>query len=942
VAAGALVVRSGQGVSVVGRRAELAVVSALLDAVSTGVGGLLIQGAAGIGKSTLWHSGIATAEKRGFRVLACQPAEAEAQLSFAAIADLFEPVLADTLRLLPGPQRRALEVALLRVDSDEPADERAVAFGLLSVMRAVARSGPVLIAVDDWQWLDTSSARMLGFVLRRLDEEPVRVLATVRAAGPAVAAGLGRDLGEGRLDRLDLEPLSLTALHRLAATRVGVSLPRRTLLKIQSATAGNMVFALEIVRALAARAGSLPPGAALPVPATLDELVAQRVAELPTATRDALLAAAALAQPTARLLQAVDGRRPPAEVLAAAERAELVVLEGERIRFRHPLIAAAVYADAREEDRRLLHRRLAQVVTEPEERARHLALAADGPSRKVADALDDAAGTASARGAPDAAAELYELAADATPPDQREMRRRRRVDAAEQHFVGGDRGQARELLERVLPECPPGRERARVLRLLGEVRYHDDSFPEAGRLFRLALAEAGGDLAERAAINTGLAYVSYAYGQALQGAEYTRDAVAAAEEYGRPGLLAEVLAAETITQFMLGRGLNEQRLRRALAQEDITRRVPAPMRPTAIHGALMSWTGRHEAARESLEGLRARLLELGDEAALPFLAFVLAPAACTRGDLAAAVRHGEEGLEVAARVGTDVLMAYALTAMAFANAYTGRTDAALDQAGRAVSLFDKAGCRGWASWPLSVLGFVHLSVDDATAAAAALRPLLDTLPLAGVQEPAAIPFVPEAVQALVMLGELDTAVPLLDWFEQRGQELDRPWALATGRRCRALLRAAQGDLDGALDALEQALHHHERQEHPVERARTLFVFGQLQRRANQRRRARDTLEEARSIFDEVGASQWSRRATGELARLGLHRPAGSDLTPRERQVAEHAAGGATNNQIAAALLISPKTVEANLARIYRKLGISSRAELGAWMAAERRAQDPGT
>jgi ATP/maltotriose-dependent transcriptional regulator MalT len=941
VAAGALVVRSGQGVSVVGRRAELAVVSALLDTVSTGVGGLLIQGAAGIGKSTLWQSGIATAEKRGYRVLACQPAEAEAQLSFAAIADLLEPVLADTLPLLPGPQRRALEVALLRADSDEPADERAVAFGLLSVMRAVARSGPVLIAVDDWQWLDTPSARMLGFVLRRLDEEPVRVLATVRAAGTAVAAGLERALGEERFDRLDLEPLNLAALHRLAATRVGVSLPRRTLLKIESATAGNMVFALEIVRALAARAGSLPPGAALPVPATLDELVAQRVAKLPTATRDALLVAAALAQPTARLLQAVDDR-PPAEVLAAAERAELVVLEGERIRFSHPLIAAAVYADARQEDRRLLHRRLAQVVTEPEEQARHLALAADGPSRKVADALDDAAGTASARGAPDAAAELYELAADATPPDQHEMRRKRQVDAAEQHFVGGDRGQARGLLERVLPECPPGRERARVLRLLGEVRYHDDSFPEAGRLFRLALAQAGGDLAERAAINTGLAYVSYAYGRPVQGAEYTREAVAAAEEYGRPDLLAEVLAAETITEFMLGRGLNEQRLRRALAQEDITRRVPAPMRPSAIHGALMSWTGRHEAARESLEGLRARLLELGDEAALPFLAFVLAPAACSRGDLAAAVRHGEEGLEAAARVGTDVLMAYALTAMAFADAYTGRTDAALDQAARAVALFDKTGCHGWMSWPLSVLGFVHLSLDDAPAAVAALRPLFDLLPVAGVQEPAASPFVPEAVQALIMIGDLDSATPVLDWFEQRGQALDRPWALATGHRCRALLRAALGDLDGALDALEQALHHHERLEHPVERARTLFVFGQLQRRANQRRRARDTLEEARSIFDEVGASQWSRRATGELARLGLHRPAGSDLTPRERQVAENAAGGATNNQIAAALLISPKTVEANLARIYRKLGISSRAELGAWMAAEQRAQDPGT
>ncbi|MEV5753653.1 LuxR C-terminal-related transcriptional regulator [Actinoallomurus sp. NPDC052308] len=936
-------VRWGQDVVVVGRRAELAVVAELFRAEPAGAAGLLIEGAAGIGKSTLWQAGVAAARERGHRVLGCRPAEAEAQLSFTAIADLVDPVLGDALPGLPGPQRRALELALLRAESEEPADERAVAFGLLSVMRAVARSGPVLIAVDDWQWLDTPSARMLGFVLRRLDEEPVRLLATIRAgAGAGVAAGLERDLGEGRLTRLELRPLGLAALHRLALTRAGLALPRRTLMKIQSAAAGNMVFALEIVRALASRAGSLPPGEALPVPATLNELVVRRVARLPAATRDALLAAAALTRPTTRLLRAVDRRRFPAEVLGAAENAELVVLEGDRVRFSHPLIAAAVYAEAGPEERRRLHRRLARVVPEPEERARHLALAAEGPSREVADALDAAARTARTRGAPDAAAELYELAAEATPPDQRAAWRRRQADAAEQHFVGGDRRRAGELLERVLSGCPPGRERARVLRLLGEVRYHDDSFPEAGRLLRLALAEAGADAAERAAVNTGLAYVAHAVERMPMAAEYVRAAVAAAEEYGRPGLLAEVLASATMVEFLLGHGLDERRLDRALAIEDITRRTPAPMRPSAIHGALMSWIGRPEAARESLEGVRSRLLELGDEAALPFLAFLLAPAACSRGDLAAAVRHGEEGLEAAARVGTDVLMAHALTAMAFADAYTGRTRSALDRAGRAASLFTQAGCRGWVSWPLAVLGFAYLSLDDAPAAVEALRPVLELLPLAGVQEPAAIPFVPEAVQALIAIGEPDTAEPVLAWFEKRGRDLDRPWALATGLRCRALLRAARGDPRGALESLTEALKHHERLEHPVERARTLFVLGQLQRRTNQRRRAKETLERARAVFDEVGAAQWSRRAAAELARLGLRRSGGPELTPRERQVAENAAAGATNNQIASALYISPKTVEANLARVYRKLGIASRAELGAWMVAERRAEEPGT
>jgi DNA-binding CsgD family transcriptional regulator len=163
---------------------------------------------------------------------------------------------------------------------------------------------------------------------------------------------------------------------------------------------------------------------------------------------------------------------------------------------------------------------------------------------------------------------------------------------------------------------------------------------------------------------------------------------------------------------------------------------------------------------------------------------------------------------------------------------------------------------------------------------------------------------------------------------------------ATGRRCRALLRAAQGDLAGALDALDQAFDIHRRLPYPVELARTLVVRGQLQRRANQRRNAQVSFEQARTIFEEIGSVQWSRRASAELTRLGLHHAAGRDLTPRERQVAEGAGGGATNNQIAAALNISPKTVEANLSRAYTKLGISSRAELGAWLAAQRRGQEP--
>jgi DNA-binding CsgD family transcriptional regulator len=161
-------------------------------------------------------------------------------------------------------------------------------------------------------------------------------------------------------------------------------------------------------------------------------------------------------------------------------------------------------------------------------------------------------------------------------------------------------------------------------------------------------------------------------------------------------------------------------------------------------------------------------------------------------------------------------------------------------------------------------------------------------------------------------------------------------SVAPALRCGGLLLAARGDQEGALAALRQALQQHERAPRPIELARTLLALGQVQRRANQRRDARETLERAQAMFEQLGANQWATRARGELARLGLRRKAGAELTPTELQVAEHAASGMTNREVAGALFISPKTVEANLARVYRKLGISSRAQLGRQMAERAR------
>lgn len=935
-----------QRAEIVGRAAEL---ESLADFVDAAVPFFVffIEGEAGVGKSTLWRAGVAMARARHQQVLACVPAEAEARFSYAALGDLLDSMPDSAFAGLPAPQRRALEVALLRVESDDPVDERAVAVGFLAALRTLARSTPVVVAVDDAHWLDIPSARVLAWALRRLDERVRALICHRSGVSGTVRASVERDVDAVRLNRLVLDQISPATLRRLLMIKLGTAPPRGVLARVHQAAAGNLFHAVEIARALNARDDSPAPGEPLPVPASLMELVGQRVAELPVWTRNALLAAAALRSPTRELIQAMDRRRQVPRVLDPAERADLISMDGDRLRFVHPLVASAVYAGAAPQARREMHRRLARIVGTAEERARHLALAADGPSEAVAAALDDAASSARVRGAPDAAAELCEFAAAATPPDRPDARRRRRTDAAEHHFVAGDRQRARLLLERVLPDCRPGRERARVLRLLGELRYHDDSFPEAARLLRLARDEAGADPADvdaaaLAAIECNLAYVTHTHEGMPVADAHAQAALAGARRLGEPGLLAEALAVATVMTFIRGRGIDDPAIERALAMEDVTRRVPAPMRPSVIHAILMIWTGRPGAARTSLAALRDRLLERGDETALPIVAFTFALEACARGAIAEAGRHAAEGLAAADRVGTAILRAHALTAQAAADAYAGRVPAALQAAEQAAALFDRVGCRRWASWPRSVLGFAYLSTDDAPAAARVLRPLVDSLEADGIGEPAAAPFLPDALEALIAIGDLETADATLRWFERQGNINVQPWVAAVGNRCRGLLLAARGDVDDALGALERALVAHEKLPLPVDHARTLLALGRLQRRANRRRAAHQTLERAVAIFEEVGSGQWAELTRAELTRLGLRRPAGTGLTPREEQVARRAATGATNREIAADLCMSAKTVEANLARVYRKLGIRSRAQLGALMSERRGTPDART
>ena len=380
----------------VGRDEELAAVVAFLESTASLPGALLLEGEAGIGKTTLLRAGIMAASQSGFCVVSTRPVEAESSLSFVALGDLLEEQLGKVEDALPDPQRQALRVALLLSEPEgRPPDQRAVGIGVLSTLRALAGAAPLLVAIDDLQWLDRGSATVLQFALRRLDDEPIALLAACRSGQEQIPLELEATFPE-RVHRVRVGPLSLGALTRLLRDRLDTTFARPTLRRIHESSGGNPFFALELARALERHGRPLDPGEPLPVPARVHELARGRLASLPAETRAALQAAAALSQPTVALVSAV--ARGDRNVLEPAIRAQIVALDGDRIRFTHPLLSAAAYEDA--DSREELHARLAEVVVDPEERAHHLAHAAPGPDSSVAAALEEAARGAAARGPP--------------------------------------------------------------------------------------------------------------------------------------------------------------------------------------------------------------------------------------------------------------------------------------------------------------------------------------------------------------------------------------------------------------------------------------------------------------------------------------------------------------------------------------------------------------
>lgn len=538
---------------IVGRDDELASVRDFVTSIVDGANALVLEGEAGAGKTTLWRFAVDHGRAEAMPVLEAQPAQSETALSFSGIADLLEPALADVLDELPSPQRRALGIALLLEDVEgPPPDQRAVGSAVLGALQALSRAGPLLVAVDDVQWLDRASRSALVYAVRRLRDEPVGVVLVCRKAeGREIIGELSRSLPQQRFQRLDVGPLDLQATHRVVSQHLGVALPQPLLTRIHEISGGNPFYALELSRSIA-HIAFVEPAAPLPVPETLRELVRGRIEELPAPSGDFLLVVAALAAPTISLVETATGIGRE-DGLGPALEAHVVEIESDRLRFSHPLLAAAAYDAAEPLRRRQVHERLAEVVDDPEERARHLALAADAPDESVASALEEAARHARLRGATAAAAELFERAARLTLPSDETRRWRRTVDAGTCRFESGDGRRAQTLFEDVIGSAPRGPDRALALERLARVRSYDEQVA-AIDLFVQAIAEADRDRIVLSRAHEGVAVGLFRLRERFEEAvDHAARAADLADELGDEGLAAEALGSKLLAEVSLGR-----------------------------------------------------------------------------------------------------------------------------------------------------------------------------------------------------------------------------------------------------------------------------------------------------------------------------------------------------------------------------------------------------
>ncbi len=856
----------------VGRETELAAIGEFLGSLQAGPGALVITGEAGIGKTTLWNAGNRLAAGHGFTVMPCRPVESEAQLAFSALADLLADLPEKAFAELPAPQRRALDAAMLRADpAGQPPDRRAVAVAALGVLRVLCRSGPLLLTVDDLAFTDTSSFLVLVYALRRLGREHAGLLATARP-GDVEDLELGTALGPGALRRLEVGPLALSAFRAALNSRRPEPLGRTLLARLHDASGGNPFVGLELTAALDARGETVEPGDPLPVPASLRALARGRLDALPAHARQTALYVAAVPNPTVAGIVAAGGDWARTG-LDVAEAARVIEVAGQRIRFSHPVLRSVAYSQATAGERRDAHRVLAGVTAEPEERARHLALAAEGPDAAVATELDVAANTAYLRGAPGAAAELASLAVTMTPAGSQADRARRLIRSGELFDAAGDYESAQLVIDRAIAESVPGVSRARTLYLQAKVARNVRNGPSAAALLEQGLAEAApDDLRLRAAMHRDLGFVLANLGDPA-GREHYRQALELAGRAGDPALLAQARLLCEFAEVADGRPLRLAALSRwldDLAAADpvsgaVTEHQAMELRPKVVASHLLRFAGDLAAARRLLLDEYRAVVEQGADSDLPLLAIWLVELETWAGNWSLAERYADQGYRAA--MSSAGPLAAACGMRSILRACRGQL---IDARRDADSAIEGARSFGWALpalWGAHAHGLASLSLGDAAGAHAALDAGSDPLLARAIGNPFyARLVVPDDVEALVRLGKVDQAERLITMFGEvsRGSHSDP--AIAAAARCRALLAGTQGAHEAAAAALAGAFAAHARLEMPFEEARTYLAAAETHRMAGHGQAAARHARTALGLFQQLGAVVWAARAREELAR----------------------------------------------------------------------------
>ena len=900
------------GGEIVGRHEELGSVNAFFDRTAAGLAAVVIEGEAGIGKSTLWRAGVEAASTRGFRILSSRPAEAERELSHAGLGDLFENALESVLPALSPPRRRALEVALLVEDPASRLDPRTLGVAVRSALEALVAAETVVLAVDDVQWLDPASGSALAFALRRLDQQPILLLLARRLGEDAAPSQLERAIEGSRIQRLPVGPLSLGATHRLLQARLGQTLSRPTVLRVHEVSGGNPFYALELARVLlGVDADPMEP---LKVPETLEGLVRSRLDGLPPTTREALLLASAVGRPTVELLAAVD---VTADVLEPALKTHVIEHSDGVIRFTHPLLASVVYQGVSADERRRAHGLLAKVIGEPTLRARHLALSTEGPDSEIAAALEDAAALASTRGALIAAAELGEHALRLTPSDADDDQHRRAIAVARAHMEAGEETRARKIAVDLVTWTRVGRARAEALLLLAEF----DAIERSVALLQEALEEAAALPVLRALIHRRLANLGRLTKGGEWGERHAHKSLELAKSLDDDGLRAGALSVLACLRFDAGDPqaprLAEEAY--AAAAEVVDPEVLRYATSTLAH--VLVWSGETDRARGMLESLhreRSERDEFWSSETLWFLAWV----EWLAGRWSLAADYADRVHEVSLQYGIE--MPPQLYLIALVAAHRGEFNLARDAAERGCSLPDFEGVL--LPGLVAVPGLVDFWTGDTSAAAATFAAAEETANTAGWREPTLRWWTADYSETLLELGRVEDARRVVDAWEADAARVGREWVLAHVTRCRGFVAAAEADVEQAQLLLEHAVAKHQVLGDTFGRARALLALGVVRRRARQKRRAREAIEAALAGFEDLGAASWVDKAHAELGHVG-GRTRVEGLTPAERRVADLVAEGRTNREVAATLVLGERTVASHLTHIYAKLGVRSRTEL---------------